>query len=307
MKSKTLIIAAAILLAVIFPMQDLLAQRGGFGGRGKGGNCGANCPNPEQRKQMREYCQNEMLPKLEELKKDLDSRLNKTELEKLNNLRKRAAELREEGMKKRAERPQANRDSRPSYEERQKFRAEMEEHRQKMQSIFDEVDKIIKNNNWILQDIEPKLEKIQPERPNFKNNNQRRPNAPDFGQNPDGMRMHRGFDIERFMLWDGSNFFEQAEKFRQDANLGTVSNYPNPFSNQTTIAINAIKEQNAHINLYDINGEFVAEIYKGKLNKGKNEIQFSASSVKNLKPGTYLYIISFDDGKKLEGKMIYSK
>ncbi len=300
--------AATILLAAIFPMEDLLAQRGGFGGgRGKG----ANCPNPEQRKQMREYCQNEMLPKLEELKKELDSRLSKTELEKLNELRKRASELREEAMKKRAEKPRPNRDSKPSYEERQKFRAEMERHRQKMQAIFDEVDKIIKNNNWILQEIEPKLDKIQPERPNFNDEEPRRPNVdapnPDFGPMPDRMRLHRGFDIERFMLWDGSNFIERAERLRPDANLNTVTNYPNPFSNQTKIAINSENEQNARINLYDINGEFVAEIYNGKLSKGKNEVSFSASTVKNLKPGTYLYIVSLDDGRKLEGKMIYSK
>ncbi|HOQ49001.1 MAG TPA: T9SS type A sorting domain-containing protein [Candidatus Kapabacteria bacterium] len=305
MKSKTLIIAATILLAVIFPMQELLAQRGGFGGRGKA----ANCPNPDARKQFREYCQNEMLPKLEELKKELDNRLSKTDLDNLNQLRKRAAELREEAMKKRTEKPRPNREKKPNYEERQKFRAEMEQHRQKMQEIFDEVDKIIKNNNWILQDIEPKLEKIQPERPNFKDKKQPRPDAPnpDFGPMQDRMRLHRGFDIERFMLWDGSNFIEKAERLRPDANLNTVTNYPNPFSSQTTIAVNSDKEQNARINLYDINGEFVAEIFKGKLNKGKNEITFSASTVKNFKPGTYLYIVSLDDGKKLEGKMIYSK
>lgn len=313
MKLKSILLVLAAVTLAIAPMQDAFAQRGKFKGHGRGYN--PDCPNYEKRTEYRNYCQNELLPKMEELKKELDSKLSSTDLEKLNQLRKRAAELREEAMKKRAERRAQAPRSKPSYEERQQFRKEMEQHRQQMQSILDEVDKIIEKNKWILQDIEPKLDKLMPEPRRFRDFQPPKDGAPKI--HPDeffnGMRFHREFDIERFMLWDGSNFINRARNFDDVRNFiranvtGTVKNYPNPFSEKTTIEINSDKEQKARINLFDINGEFISEIFNGKLNKGKNEIQFVPSSVKNLKSGTYYYIITLEDGQKLQGTMIYSK
>ncbi len=299
MKTKVMLIAFAAMLISAIPSVDAIAQRGKM----KNGGPRPDCPRFEDRTQFRNYCQTEMLPKLEELKKELDGKLNKTDLEKLNELRKNAAELRQQAMKYRSEKHPRNFDKRPSYEERQKFRKEMEQHRQKMQAIFEEVDKLIEKNKWILQDIEPKLDKIMPEPPDAP-----RPERPDmFNGAPDRMRLHRGMDIERFMLWDGSNFFEKNNPMWRPSAFGQVVNNPNPFTDKTTIVINSNKAQKARVNLFDINGEFIAEIFNGKLNEGKNEIPFSASSVKNMKTGSYYYIVTMEDGAKLEGKMIYGK
>lgn len=294
-----MLIALAALIISAIPSVNAIAQRGKM----KNGGPRPDCPRFEDRAQFRDFCQTEILPKLEELKKELDSKLSKTDLEKLNELRKNASELRKEAFEKRSERRPRNFEKRPSYEERQAFRKQMEEHRQKMQTIFEEVDKIIEKNKWILQDIEPKLDKLMPEPPDFT-----RPQAPHrFDGAPDRMRLHRGMDIERFMLWDGSDFFQKNNPMGRPSPFGQVLNNPNPFTDKTTIVINSNKAQKARINLFDINGEFIAEIYNGKLNEGKNEIPFSASSVKNLKTGSYYYIITLEDGTKLEGKMIYGK
>lgn len=53
----------------------------------------------------------------------------------------------------------------------------------------------------------------------------------------------------------------------------TISNYPNPFSHQTTIDINLFEDSEVSIILIDQLGRKVANIYDGELTKGEHKIQ----------------------------------
>lgn len=57
------------------------------------------------------------------------------------------------------------------------------------------------------------------------------------------------------------------------ADNNTISNYPNPFSYQTTIDINLFEDSEVSIILIDQLGRKVANIYDGELTKGEHKIQ----------------------------------
>jgi hypothetical protein len=69
-------------------------------------------------------------------------------------------------------------------------------------------------------------------------------------------------------------------------------NYPNPFNPVTAIRFGLPQSSFATIEIYNIAGEKVAEIFKGELNAGYHEINFDASK---LSSGIYLYRIYAKD------------
>ncbi|THU34206.1 T9SS type A sorting domain-containing protein [Niastella caeni] len=62
-------------------------------------------------------------------------------------------------------------------------------------------------------------------------------------------------------------------------------NFPNPFSQTTTIEFNLTKKERVSLVLYDIQGNKVADIYHGNLGAGKHTIPFNAQ---RLTPGNYI-------------------
>ncbi len=77
-------------------------------------------------------------------------------------------------------------------------------------------------------------------------------------------------------------------------------NFPNPFSQSTTIIISLEKVADVHIEVYNSIGQCVYKQIKSKLPTGKNLISIEAS---NLKNGIYNYVVTIDKGHSASGRM----
>ena len=76
--------------------------------------------------------------------------------------------------------------------------------------------------------------------------------------------------------------------------------YPNPFSDQTTIAINLEKESNISIQLYDLTGKQVVTVLQTNLQTaGEHQYLLDAS---HLETGIYILMIHIDG--KLQSKKL---
>lgn len=85
--------------------------------------------------------------------------------------------------------------------------------------------------------------------------------------------------------------------------LGFISNYPNPFNPKTTIQIQMAKQEMATVNIFDMKGQLVDEVYAGELKPGKYEFPWD---------GTYhasgLYFVNVVSEKYIQShKMILLK
>lgn len=63
-------------------------------------------------------------------------------------------------------------------------------------------------------------------------------------------------------------------------------NYPNPFNSETTFFIELPNHTFIELNIYDINGQKVANLFSGFMNSGIHKINWNAN---NLASGIYLY------------------
>lgn len=104
----------------------------------------------------------------------------------------------------------------------------------------------------------------------------------------------------RFLLWDGSDLPDIASMMKlQDSNSDDVSipqpegyslspNYPNPFNPATTIRFALPKSEHVTLKVYDALGREVATLINADLNAGEHSVVFDA---KNLSSGVYIYRI----------------
>lgn len=69
-------------------------------------------------------------------------------------------------------------------------------------------------------------------------------------------------------------------------------NYPNPFNSQTRIQFTLKNDSYIELNIFDLNGRLISEIYKGSLRTGTYETSFEAS---NLSSGIYFCILKIKD------------
>lgn len=85
-------------------------------------------------------------------------------------------------------------------------------------------------------------------------------------------------------------------------------NYPNPFNPSTVIKFEVPQNQNIKINVYNLLGENVIQLFDGELTAGEHEILWNGknSSWTNVPSGVYIYQIE-SHGKFLSGKMILQK
>ncbi|HGJ65978.1 TPA: T9SS type A sorting domain-containing protein, partial [bacterium] len=63
-------------------------------------------------------------------------------------------------------------------------------------------------------------------------------------------------------------------------------NYPNPFNPSTMIRFNLAVNSKVSLKIYNIIGEEVAELINGKMNAGRQDVEFNAS---NLNSGIFIY------------------
>ena len=92
------------------------------------------------------------------------------------------------------------------------------------------------------------------------------------------------------------------ESFTADG-VELFRNYPNPFNPSTSISFSLDRTSEIRLTVLNSKGEFVSELYSGKLNSGIHSYDFNAEG---LNSGIYFYSLEFD-GKKLVNKMLLIK
>ena len=94
-------------------------------------------------------------------------------------------------------------------------------------------------------------------------------------------------------LEDGTVLMLESGSLSIESNLNDIftlyPNYPNPFNPLTNINYQVNETSNISINIYDINGKFVEELFNGYLNAGMHSIEWNASGVAS---GTYILQIN---------------
>ncbi|HCA42052.1 MAG TPA: hypothetical protein DEP28_02225 [Bacteroidetes bacterium] len=74
-------------------------------------------------------------------------------------------------------------------------------------------------------------------------------------------------------------------------------NFPNPFNPETNINFSINKTGKTTLNIYDINGKLIKQLYSGVLNSGNYSFQFKSE---NLSSGIYFYELSTPDDKQFK-------
>lgn len=82
-----------------------------------------------------------------------------------------------------------------------------------------------------------------------------------------------------------------------------VTNFPNPFTQETTFQILVSRSVNLDLNIFDLYGKRVAEVFaNSSLSPGRHDFQFDATG---LAPGMYIYVLRNGD-QSLTKKIILS-
>ena len=80
-----------------------------------------------------------------------------------------------------------------------------------------------------------------------------------------------------------------------NAETFTISNvYPNPFNPSTTIEFSIPEKQNVKVNIFDMQGKMVSELYNGMKNSGSHKIGWNASDYPSG-----VYFVHLTNGQKL--------
>ena len=85
-------------------------------------------------------------------------------------------------------------------------------------------------------------------------------------------------------------------------------NYPNPFNPNTRIRFDLPSTENVKVNVYNMLGENVRELFNGELNAGRNELIWNGNNNygNSVPSGVYIYKIE-SNGNILSSKMILQK
>jgi len=84
-------------------------------------------------------------------------------------------------------------------------------------------------------------------------------------------------------------------------NFKLLRNYPNPFNNSTIIQIELPRECYLQVELFNIKGQKISNIFSGVLARGQHSIKFYTNT---LSSGLYLYRVNIKDGPSLISKML---
>ena len=77
-------------------------------------------------------------------------------------------------------------------------------------------------------------------------------------------------------------------------NAGTSLNiYPNPAGDRAEIKFNLVKESEVAIELFNIEGQLMQNIYSGKLSAGENKVELTTASL-----ASGMYLVKFTEGDK---------
>jgi hypothetical protein len=74
--------------------------------------------------------------------------------------------------------------------------------------------------------------------------------------------------------------------------INNISVYPNPSINENTIALTSTSNSELEINMYDLQGKLIKQIFKGKSKVGNNQFTYDISELSN---GVYMYEIKLNN------------
>jgi hypothetical protein len=105
---------------------------------------------------------------------------------------------------------------------------------------------------------------------------------------------------------DTPDIVTSVKKISTENIFNSVKVFPNPATSYTKILVNADNyEEQASINIYNIQGVLVKQLYQGKLNKGNNEFIWDLSSTKGQKLTQGVYFIRIQSKNKVNNTMIF--
>ncbi len=86
-------------------------------------------------------------------------------------------------------------------------------------------------------------------------------------------------------------------------------NYPNPFNPKTNIAVQNLKDGYGTLNIYDINGELIYQLFDGLFESGENIFIWKGTNNMGdqVSAGTYIYKLQIEGIPIQSKKMIYLK
>jgi len=106
------------------------------------------------------------------------------------------------------------------------------------------------------------------------------------------------------MFVDYVRVYQLATSINEKQNLTTaIENYPNPFNGTTTISYSVSKDAEIELNVYNLIGNKIAVLEKGKRISGKHSSVWNSESVA---PGIYFLQLKTDDQVIIK-KIIVSK
>lgn len=82
-----------------------------------------------------------------------------------------------------------------------------------------------------------------------------------------------------------------------EISLNSVHVFPNPATNFTTVSVQNLKAQNATVQIFDLTGKQIQQIFSGELQKGKSTFNWKIDHNK-ISSGIYLCVIEFGARKK---------
>jgi len=94
----------------------------------------------------------------------------------------------------------------------------------------------------------------------------------------------------------------------QAQSITVIGNYPNPFNPVTTISFYSPVSQNVKVEIFNLKGQMVKEVFKGTSTAGNNKVIWNGDDAtgKNAASGVYMYKISTDK-EAVHGKMLLMK
>ncbi len=110
------------------------------------------------------------------------------------------------------------------------------------------------------------------------------------------------------------NLFEEAVDLEDNEATPSIpnlalSNYPNPFNPSTTIKFTLHTPSHTDLKIYNIKGQLVKNLFKGRLNPGNHQIAWKGEDDKGniLSSGVYLYKLTTNSGLSQTKRMVLIK
>ncbi len=99
----------------------------------------------------------------------------------------------------------------------------------------------------------------------------------------------------------------KASKLNNDYNFRLYANYPNPFNSSTIISYCLPEQSNIWLQLYDISGEMIAEVFHGMQSAGEHTYRLDIKALK-CDMATGIYFLRLRAGTRLQTqKLMYLK